>query len=402
MAASVAMYGCSSDDEPRDEQAHQRMELTQEQETISENEINVAFSFMEQLCEAQNGDNILFSPISKDLCAGLMINIVADQDRASILGVYGATAADAVNTLNNTRMNYFSYNNSKSKVFFANSVWANSPRITNQDEFNAMAAVQKKYYDADIRIMNFGKDNVLNAVNNWCSDKTRKLIPKFLKEAPDATQQFLAINTMYFDCAWQDEFNEARTKVLPFYDAQGENVLTEIPMMSMYSLPDGYVSDRISAFALKYASSNYSAVFVLPAKGLTVKDILPDVKEMLQSNSMYVKNEYSPLYYDVKIPRFTCETSTDITALMEANGINYQGKQALGFGAMGFIRTVQALYLKVNEKGTKMSSITSSGYPIAPGGPTVNIELNRPFLMIVKDDNHGSILLMTAIQMPKE
>ena len=122
MAASVAMYGCSSDDEPRDEQAHQRMELTQEQETISENEINVAFSFMEQLCEAQNGDNVLFSPISKDLCAGLMINIVAEQDRASILGVYGATAADAINTLNNTRMNYFSYNNSKSKVFFANSV----------------------------------------------------------------------------------------------------------------------------------------------------------------------------------------------------------------------------------------------------------------------------------------
>lgn len=45
--------------------------------------------------------------------------------------------------------------------------------------------------------MDFGKDNILNAVNNWCSDKTRKLIPKFLKEAPDASQQFLAINTMY-------------------------------------------------------------------------------------------------------------------------------------------------------------------------------------------------------------
>lgn len=70
--------------------------------------------------------------------------------------------------------------------------------------------------------------------------------------------------------------------------------MTEIPMMSTYSHLDGYVSDRISAFALKYASSNYSAVFVLPAKGLTVKDILPDVKEMLQSNSMYVENEDSP------------------------------------------------------------------------------------------------------------
>ena len=117
---------------------------------------------------------------------------------------------------------------------------------------------------------------------------------------------------------------------------------------------------------------------------------------------MYVENEDSPFYYNVKIPRFTCETATDITALMEANGINYQGKQALGFGAMSSIRTIQASYLKVNEKGTKMSSITSSEYPIAPGGPTVNIELNRPFLMIVKDDNHGSILLMAAIQMPKE
>lgn len=257
-------------------------------------------------------------------------------------------------------------------------------------------------YDADVRIMDFSKDDVFGAVNGWCSDKTKKLIPKFLKEAPDEFQQFIAINTMYFNCAWKDEFKESQTKTLPFYDIQGEKVLTEIPMMSMKGSLNGYVSDRISAFELKYASSNYSAVFVLPAKGLTVKEILPDVKEMLQSNSLYIRKEYDPIYFAVKIPRYSCESVSDITEIMEATGIYYKGKQTLGFGKMTSTRTIQASYLKVNEKGTKMASITDNGDPTIPGGPTAYIAMNRPFLMIVKDDNHGSILLMAAIQMPKE
>lgn len=61
----------------------------------------------------------------------------------------------------------------------------------------------------------------------------------------------------------------------------------------------------------------------------------------------------------------------------------------------------QAIGLTVTETGTKVVTKTEwDGTATAnPGTPIV---LDRPFLMIVKDNNHGSILLMAAIQMPKE
>ena len=399
MAASVAMYGCSSD-EPRDEGPHSRMELTADQETISESEVSMAFTFFEEIYDKYNvGDNVLSSPLSKDLCLALVTNAVAEQDRTSLLGAYGAPTADVLNEFNNSRMKYFTYNSSKAKVYFANSFWANSPMMTNQDEFNAMTAVQKKYYDAEVRIMDFGKDDVKDAINSWCSDKTKGLISEFLKEEPASIMQFMAINALYFNCSWADEFKKSATKTMPFYASDGVAKLMDIPMMCSRRDVVAVMNDRYSAFQLPYASCNYSAVFVLPEKGLTIKDIIGDVKTMMTTR---VLDEIKPDEYDIKVPRFECESSYDITDAVRKTGINFDGKKLLGFGPVKTTQSLQAVNLRVDEQGTTMAAVTSTGMVGSLPKDPKEIALNRPFLMIVKDDNHGSILLMAAIQMPKE
>ena len=112
-------------------------------------------------------------------------------------------------------------------------------------------------------------------------------------------------------------------------------------------------------------------------------------------------DETNTVMCTIGIPRFSSENSKDITTYVESTGINISGKEMFGFGRIANTRTKQAVALSVDENGTEAAAITSTDMDTSVG-KQIEIILNRPFLMIVKDDNHGSILLMAAIQMPKE
>lgn len=85
---------------------------------------------------------------------------------------------------------------------------------------------------------------------------------------------------------------------------------------------------------------------------------------------------------------------------MSNAGISLVNRELLGYGKMRGAEILQATSLELSEEGTKIAAVTANvGYTTTSPG---SITLDRPFLMIVKDNNHGSILLMAAIQMPKE
>lgn len=105
------------------------------------------------------------------------------------------------------------------------------------------------------------------------------------------------------------------------------------------------------------------------------------------------------------MPRFQTDSNEDITSAVEATGISFDNKGLIGYGRINSSRTLQAVNLIVDESGTRAAAASATLFVISNGSGDKNpyeIILNRPFLMIVKDDNHGSILLMAAIQMPKE
>lgn len=133
----VALFatGCSSEaNEGQDNGPKSRMEMNAEEEAISEAEIENAFAVFEDMATtvAPYQDNIVYSPLSKDLCLGMVANALVDGDRDRIVGKMGASSATALNEFNKNRLNYFSYNNEKAKVFFANSIWANSQWMTSE------------------------------------------------------------------------------------------------------------------------------------------------------------------------------------------------------------------------------------------------------------------------------
>ena len=282
---------------------------------------------------------------------------------------------------------------------FANSMWANSQTMTSASDYASVSNVLDKYYAAESRILDFGKSDVLSLINGWCSDKTKGLIPEFLKEAPSNQTQSMVINTLYFDCAWKQPFPKTKSDaVYDFYDEDGQR-RCGVHMMSNNIDVDYVQSDICSAIRIPYADCNYSAIFALPRSGNgiknTTKDILPSLKQMLVSKA-FDRDEHESV--KVYLPRMTIESSGRIDKYICNNGIDLKNKKLLGFDRGNPIGIQQATFLSLYEEGTRVASVTSSDMGGAPSG----LMFNQPFVMIIRDNNTGSIVLMAVVRMPKE
>ncbi len=400
----VALFvtGCSSEaNEEQDNGPKSRMELNAEEEAISETEIENAFAVFEDMATTFTPyqDNIVYSPLSKDLCLGMVANALVDGDRDRIVGKMGASSATALNEFNKNRLNYFSYSGKKAKVFFANSIWANSQFMTSEQEFGAAAGVIKQYYDAECRILDFGNTDVRAQINKWCSEKTNGLIDNIENTQPtDENTQSIIINTMYFDCAWVQPFTKGSATQSTFYEADGIHPRGLVKAMQAIRTLPAIWTNSFAAFAMPYADCNYSAVFVLPDRDKTIFDILPEVKEMLLTRQL---DNAEPQRCTIGIPIFSVQQDNDISEYVKQSGLDIDNCALTGFVGDIVSTIKQAIGLTVTETGTKVVTKTEWDGTVSanPGTP---ITLDRPFLMIVKDNNHGSILLMAAIQMPKE
>lgn len=390
---------CSSDkDAPRvNDEPNEPLQLTIEQEAINKAEINMAIDIFEEMfADADNQDNIMFSPLSKDLCLSIMSNVVDDDSKKTIMEKYGASSATALNEYNRSRMEYFSYNGSKAKVAFANSIWANTQTMKSESDFTNATKDIVKYYNAEQRLLDFGTKDIKGLINNWCSDKTNGLIPKFLDEEPDNTTQSIFINAMYFDCSWKSPFAKSGDEIEKFYKPDGISRACGVHYMSSIRSVPATVNDDYSAFSMAYANCNYSAIFVLPNTDKTIKDIIPQINDILVCEDLKKESIYP---CSIKIPRFTTNYTKDLQGYITNSGIDFDNMELSGYGKMASSIIRQATMLSLSEEGTKAAA--STGGMTGTALSTTKIHLDRPFLMIVKDDNTATILLLAAIQYPK-
>lgn len=404
----TVLAGCSSDnDGPKEDSQDETpgtpnvpMSLTAEQVAVNSNEVNMAFEIFEDIYNnTSKRDNILFSPLSKDICMGMIANAVTPEDRRDMLDKYGFSSVEALNEYSRDRMQYLSYNHSKAKVAFANSAWANSLTMTSASDYASVSNVLDKYYGAESRILDFGKSDVLSLINCWCSDKTNGLIHEFLKEKPSNQTQSMIINTLYFDCAWKQPFPKSKSdRLYDFYDEYGQR-RCRVHMMSNNVDIDYVQSDACSAIRIPYADCNYSAIFAMPRNGNgvknTTKEILPSLKQMIVSKAFDSGEKAS---MEVYLPKMTIESSERIDQYICNNGIDLKNKKLLGFDQSNPIGIQQATFLSLYEEGTRVAAATSSDYASAPG----SLIFDQPFVMIIQDNNTGSIVLMAVVRMPKE
>lgn len=257
-------------------------------------------------------------------------------------------------------------------------------------------------YHADYDQLDFTSPTALQAINNWCYQKTRGMIPKILNEiAPDAVAY--ALNAIYFKAPWAQQFDKALTQPAPFYKADGST--TQVPMMYNICSLTYRKTGNMEAVLLPFANGAYNMIIALPPEGQSLSQmtdfgygltVAVDLKSMEQAPE--------PSTVSLSLPRFSTETTnTQLKSQLQQLGIRSIFNQELArltevSSEPLFVSDIlQKARISVSEAGCEAAAVTAA-YVTTGKAPDNIIEFHadRPFLYFITERSTGLILFAGA------
>ena len=257
-------------------------------------------------------------------------------------------------------------------------------------------------YHADYAQLDFTAPTALQAINNWCYQKTRGMIPKILNEiAPEDVAY--ALNAIYFKAPWALPFVKLYTQPAPFFKADGST--TQVPMMYNTCSLTYRKTGNMEAVLLPFANGAYNMIIALPPEGQNLSQmtdfgygltVAVDLKAMEQ--------DPKPSTVNLALPRFSTETTnTELKSQLQQLGIRslFDQEQArlteVSSEPLFVSDILQKARINVNEDGCEAAAVTTAC--VTNGKAPDNIvefRADRPFLYFITERSTGLILFAGA------
>lgn len=280
----------------------------------------------------------------------------------------------------------------------ANSLWQQKGMAIGKDFLQTLS----RYYDAGMWQTDFANDPTaaVDAINKWTSENTHGKIAKLFDSLDPATKLVIA-NALYFKADWQTPFEGSGTHDAQFRLRNGST--ESVPFMhGQFMYPAAATADY-TAVELPYKGDRFSALAIMPNKGSLASftaglsgDQLAAIVRSLDPNSV-----------DLAMPRFEATSTTDLVPILEHMGVQDAFSAHADLSGIGpnltVSQVIQRTYLKVGEKGTVAAAATGvgiTGTAIPAGRITIN--LDHPFLFLIRDNTTGAILFASQIQNPQQ
>ena len=357
----------------------------------------------------QGGENFLVSPLSVSTALAMTANGADGTTRDEMEKVLGnGLTIDEINE-------YIAYymktlpDLDNEKVYIANSIWfKDKPEFQVYDKF---LETDRKYYSSEIYKSDFD-DSTVKDINSWVNTNTRGMIPNIinngdLKKDGDLEPLMMLINTLYFEADWAAAYTNTYDGV--FTDLKGDKHKVKHMSNTEYEYFDLGDAD---AFKKPYINGNYSFVGILPrdddiieyVNGLDSEKLFDDLREC-----------EDPDEYDltVIIPEFKYSFDTSLKDVLKQMGMEsafYHGTAVFSKLYDTSVENAPTLYIEkllhktkieVTQKGTKAAAATAVGM-FDWGGMSMQdkkkivIELNRPFVYMIVDNNNIPLFIGVA------
>lgn len=361
---------------------------------------NFAIEVFKQINSEEPSDkNIFISPFSMSTALTMTTNGAADQ-----------TLEKMRNTLKINNLEMGSVNNSyktllatlpnldaNTKLLLANSIWP-------QQDYPVLPSflqTNSDYFNSEVVPVDFKQsDVVVGKVNQWVSDKTNGLIPQTLDQLSPETVMLL-INAIYFKGAWKTIFKEEDTHTADFNAPSGT---VQVDMMHLEENDFPYFENTLfQAVDLPYGDSIFSMTVFLPKENYTANDIItsmtPSVYNQwlgaLQTQAVQLYLPKFKLEYELKMKRVLSDMGMEVAFTDAANFSNMIDDDGIQIDEV-----IHKAVVEVNEKGTEAAAVTvvqiiDTSVHI---NPVVNV--NKPFVFVIRDNKTNSILFMGKVMNP--
>lgn len=371
-------------------------------ERLVEAQTAFGLALFEALRQESPTSNVLISPASVAIALSMVYNGAAGDTQAEIAEVLQLQGIelDDLNQANQTLQRYLSNADPAVELAIANSLWVNQELPVRPEFIESMTDL----YSAEVAELDFTDPSAKDTINGWVSEMTRDRIPTIV-DGIDPDQLLFLINAIYFKGDWATAFDESLTTERPFTLADG----TEIQHPAMGQQGDFLYleTDQLQAISLPYGDGTLSFEVILPAEGLSLESLYETLTPTQWQDWM---NQLQSRPGTLQLPRFQFSYEADLIPALQALGMETAFTDAADFSGLTTLEAAinqvrHKTFIDVTEEGTEAAAVTSIGIvatsmPAEPERPFV-MEVNRPFLVAIRDRPTGTLLFLGSVVDPR-
>ncbi|MCD4700692.1 MAG: serpin family protein [Candidatus Aegiribacteria sp.] len=282
-----------------------------------------------------------------------------------------------------------------------NTLWGQTG-YTFLPEFLSVLATN---YGADMRLLNFSENTELcrEIINEWVTEQTEgkivDLIPQNL--LTNATKLVLT-NAIYFNASWLFQFDEMGTSDRPFNLIDGDQVT--VPIMNQTEHFSMATGDGYMAAELPYSNRTASMLVILPDE-----DYFYELEERLGNDLI---TEITVNLVDVNLhlsmPKFETVSAFQLENTLSSMGMASAFDMSADFSGMDgtlslyIASVVHKAFVSVDESGTEAAAATAVLMQKENGESSIEFNINRPFIFLIRDRGTGTILFIGRVLNPLE
>ncbi len=287
------------------------------------------------------------------------------------------------------------------RLNIVNAVWGQKGYPFLSDYLDTLAM----NYGAGLRVLDFEQapEESRIVINDWVEEQTEDRIQDLIPQgAIDALTRLVLTNAVYFNAAWESQFEEGHTSDGEFHLLDGNDV--EVPMMNQSAWFRHEDYGDYAAIELPYDGGELSMVVLVPASGQ-----FEEFEESLDFSVVQAAIDgLSGKRVVLTMPKFGMETSFSLKNALSTLGMGIAFEpDAADFSGMDGTRdlyiteVVHKAFVEVDEAGTEAAAATAVvvGATSAPTEP-VEFTIDRPFLFLIRDIKTGSILFVGRVTNP--
>lgn len=368
---------------------------------------NTAFALdLYQQLRSQDG-NLFYSPFSISLAlamtyAGAQGDTESQMASAMHFDLPQEDLHPAFNALNTTLNGRVGEEGQPGfKLNIANALWGQQG-FAFSPEFLDLLAVN---YGAGMQAVDYAQSEAARkTINDWVEDQTEGKIKDLIPaNALNALTRLVLTNAIYFNAAWLNPFDEKATTEESFDLLDGSEV--KVPMMRQTE-SFGYIkSEDYEAVELFYEGRQLSMVILLPDE-----EQFADFEQSLDAAQLQsTLDQLAVQRLDLSMPKFKIDSSFGLAATLAAMGMPdaFDVNKADFSGMTGkpdlyITDVVHKAYVNVDEEGTEAAAATGviMGLKSMPTGEPIRVEVDHPFLFLIRDAETGAVLFMGRVVQP--
>ena len=392
----VLAISCNLVNSEKDENDPPRDLSKSEQNIVSSDNV-FGIKLFKALNDAEPDSNLFISPLSVAMALGMTLNGAADSAYEAMKNTFElqGLSEDEINQAYKDLIELLVNLDQKVVMNIANSIWYRDDFTVEQDFID----INQTYFNAEVQALDFNDANATNIINNWVDDKTNGLIKKIIDgEIPPETVMYL-INAIYFKGTWTYEFDEKDTKDESFYNY--DNTISTIPLMHQETDLPYFETEEFQAVDLPYGDSLFTMTIILPKDGEDINEIAQIIDNDAWVNWM---NQFSTNKVNVCLPKFTLEWESSLLDVLATLGMGiafdpYRAdfKRINSGGELYISEVKHKTYVSVDEEGTEAAAVTSVGISLTSMPQIVEMRIDHPFIIAVRERHSGTVLFMGKI-----